>query len=131
MDLQPNTLFIQNQGQGSFLVEVMTPTHQTHSINTQLNLQYQHNLYMIDSRINYKSPENKQYKISTKMNWEKVTGLYGFKLGYKLGYTSPEGLEKYFTIQTIHQNSPQERIIELKVYCISIFEHFHNICHNS
>ncbi|KAK3883084.1 hypothetical protein Pcinc_012578 [Petrolisthes cinctipes] len=114
VDLQPNTIFTQQQGQGSVHVEVTTPSHQTHAVDTQVNLQMRPSYFMVDSRFNYKSASNRQYKLTSRLNWEKISGPYGFKVDSEFGYTPPEGQQKSLTFLTSHQNSPQERLIEIK-----------------
>lgn len=115
LDLQPNTIFTQQQGQGSVRVELTTPAHQTHAVDTQVSLQKRPNYFMFDSRINYKSAQNRQYKLTSRMNWEKTSGPYSFKVDSEIGYIPPEGQQKSFTFLASHHNSPQERHIEVKV----------------
>ncbi|KAK4329517.1 hypothetical protein Pmani_000135 [Petrolisthes manimaculis] len=115
LDLQPQSLLTQVQGQGSFLVEMTTPSHQIHSLQTHLALHQSNTYFKTETHIDYKSPENRQYKLISKFDLESAAGLYGFKINSEVDYISPEGQHKSFTFLVNHHSSSQERIVQLKI----------------
>ncbi|XP_045611543.2 vitellogenin [Procambarus clarkii] len=115
LDVTATNILVHSRGENGFNLEIMTPVQRTIKLEAVNKMELQRNGFKSDTRVHYIDLLGKDYKVTNHMGLENLGDPCCFKVDYRLGYTSPRGLESSLALDAKHQKNQHGRIIYSKV----------------
>lgn len=96
-------ILINDGGENNFKMEVKTPSQKTFALAVATSIEQESPNTSLTFTIDYKSLENKNYKLKSTTNWKRLGIPYTFITNSQVKFTSPEGKETTVNTEAKHQ----------------------------